>query len=297
MRNLHRELGVSPSKATQDLFVQTLKAEDVSAAPAEAPAHAAVKPLALVGRNPEWQRLLACWRRVTEGGTHFALILGEPGIGKTRLADELFQFCEGAPVGAAARARCYFAQGQLAYAPVAEWLRAEPLRSAQSQLPKSQLAELARVVPEILVDHPDIAAPQPLTQSWQRRHLHEALNAAFRKAPKPLLLLIDDLQWCDQDSFEWLHSLFRRSPMTHSGAGHGAAGRDGPRSSVGGAAPRAAQIRTIVRVPDCAAERGRDRGPGFPGCHEGMRCGISERHLSIDQRKSSVRCGERARDH
>ncbi len=209
MRNLQRELGVSPSKTTQDLFVQTLKAEDLSTSPAEAPAHALVKPLPLVGRNPEWQRLLACWRQVTEGGTHFALILGEPGIGKTRLAEELFQLCPGAPGGAAARARCYFAQGQLAYAPAAEWLRAEPLRSARNQLPKPQLAELARVLPEILVDHPDIAAPQPLTQSWQRRHLHEALNAAFRKAPKPLLLLIDDLQWCDQDSFEWLHSLFR----------------------------------------------------------------------------------------
>ena len=34
-------------------------------------------------------------------------------------------------------------------------------------------------------------------------------NPAFRKASKPLLLVIDDLQWCDRDSFEWLHSFFR----------------------------------------------------------------------------------------
>ena len=54
-----------------------------------------------------------------------------------------------------------------------------------------------------------LAQPQPLTESWQRLHLYEALNVAFSNAPKPLLLLIDDLQWCDQDSFEWLHSLFR----------------------------------------------------------------------------------------
>src|SRR5581483_6646947 len=48
-----------------------------------------------------------------------------------------------------------------------------------------------------------------LTESWERRHFYDALNAAFARAGKPLLLLIDDLQWCDPDTFEWLHSLFR----------------------------------------------------------------------------------------
>jgi predicted ATPase len=83
------------------------------------------------------------------------------------------------------------------------------MRVARAQLPKPQLVELARVLPEILLENPEIAPPQPLTESWQRLHLYEALNATFRKTPKPLLLLIDDLQWCDYDSFEWLHSLFR----------------------------------------------------------------------------------------
>ena len=39
--------------------------------------------------------------------------------------------------------------------------------------------------------------------------MYESLNAVFGKGQKPLLLLIDDLQWCDHDSFEWLHSFFR----------------------------------------------------------------------------------------
>jgi DNA-binding SARP family transcriptional activator/predicted ATPase len=209
MRNLQRELGISPGKATQDLFTQALKSEDLTSAPAELPPVAATLPLPMVGRKMELERLLGCWRMVTQGEAHLALILGEPGIGKSRLAEKLFQSCSGYPDCAGARARCYFAQGQLAYGPVAEWLRAEPLRSARARLAKPQLAELARVLPEILVEHPEIAPPQPLTESWQRRHFYEALNAAFRTAPKPLLLLIDDLQWCDHDSFEWLHSLFR----------------------------------------------------------------------------------------
>ena len=173
------------------------------------PPYAATKPPAIVGRKMEWERLLGCWQLVTQGAAHCALILGEPGIGKSRLAEELVDSCLRFPGHTAARARCYFAQGQLAYAPVAEWLRAEPIRSARVQLPKPQLAELARVLPEILVEDPEIAPPQPLTESWQRLHFYEALNATFRKASKPLLLFIDDLQWCDHDSFEWLHSLFR----------------------------------------------------------------------------------------
>ncbi|MGB6946175.1 MAG: BTAD domain-containing putative transcriptional regulator [Bryobacteraceae bacterium] len=216
MRTLQRELGISPSKATQDLFTQALKAEHLPAAPAELPPDATTTPLPMVGRAGEREGLVGCWRRVTQGETHFALILGEPGIGKSRLAEDLFQFCSTFQGAAAVRARCYFAQGQLAYGPVAEWLRGGPMPFVRTQLPRPQLAELARVLPEILMETPDIGAPQPLTESWQRRHFYEALNGAFHHGPKPLLLLIDDLQWCDQDSFEWLHSFFRSSTLSRT---------------------------------------------------------------------------------
>ena len=212
MRILSRELGISPGRATQDLFTQALKAEPVSAAPVELPPSAATAPLPMVGRTKEWEGLLECWRRATQGEMNFALIQGEAGIGKSRMAEVLYQVRAHNPDGAAARSRCYFAQGQLAYGPVAEWLRAEPMRQVRAHLPKPQLVELARVLPEILVENSEIAHPQPLTESWQRRHLYDALNAAFLKSPKPLLLLIDDLQWCDHDTFEWLHSFFRSDP-------------------------------------------------------------------------------------
>ena len=118
---------------------------------------------------------------VVRGETRLALILGEPGIGKSRLAEELHDWCARGD-GAVARARCYAAQGQLAYAPIAEWLRAEPLRAACAQMPQSQLAELARVLPEILAENPGIQRPGPLTESWERHHLYEALTAAFARA-------------------------------------------------------------------------------------------------------------------
>ncbi|HVW84812.1 MAG TPA: AAA family ATPase [Bryobacteraceae bacterium] len=211
MRVLRRELAVEPSAATRELFEHALKADLAATGPSEQPRAVSEAPMPLVGRRKEWNRLVEYWNVAATGGIHFASIAGEPGIGKSRLAEELYSWCRERKASAA-RARCYAAQGRLAHTPVAEWLRAEPLRSAWAQLPPYQVAELARVLPEILAKNPSIRKPPPLMENWERRHFHDALNAAFIRARKPLLLVIDDLQWCDQDSFEWLHSLFRADP-------------------------------------------------------------------------------------
>lgn len=206
MRILRRELAVEPDAVTRELFERILKSE-APAARVNAPVTAG-DAIPLIGRQAEFESLLQCWRQTAEGAVRMALVSGEPGIGKSRLAAELAEWCSrhGASV---ARARCYAAQGRLAYAPVAEWLRTEPLRVARSRLSKPQLAELSRVLPEILGEEAGLSRPQPLTESWERHHFFDALIAALGGAPKPLLLVIDDLQWCDPDSLEWLHVLFR----------------------------------------------------------------------------------------
>lgn len=209
MRVLRRELGVEPSAATREMFEKILKQESAPAAAAVGASSAtSAAPWPLVGRKFEWDRLIANWRLAEQGESRVALILGEPGIGKSRLAEELFEWC-GRNEGTAVRARCYAVQGQLAYAPIAECLRAEPMREACSQMAQAQLTELVRVLPEVLADHPAMARPQPLNASWERHYFYESLNAAFARAKKPLLLLIDDLQWCDQDTYEWLHAFLR----------------------------------------------------------------------------------------
>ncbi|MCU1260978.1 MAG: repeat:Bacterial transcriptional activator domain:Tetratricopeptide 4, partial [Bryobacterales bacterium] len=212
MRILRRELALEPGPGTKALFEQVLKSERLPEQSARA-GHGELPPAAapalpMIGRQNEWARLMECWRRAAQGGIHFAVILGEPGIGKSRLAEELSAWCS-TQRSTVAHARCYGAQGQLAYAPVAEWLRSKPARAACSKLPRTQLAELARVLPEILLESSDIPRPNPLSESWERHHFYESLNAAFAGIRKPLLLTIDDLQWCDQDSFEWLHAFFR----------------------------------------------------------------------------------------
>jgi tetratricopeptide (TPR) repeat protein len=219
-RVLRRELGVEPGPATIELFERILKAEPGTAGDlifgASAPKSVShlQKVRALIGRTTEWHQLSLAWQLAVEEGPRVAVISGEPGIGKTRLADELYQACvrQG---HAAARSRCYAGQGQVAYAPVAEWLRSDEIRAGWSSLKPQQVMELARLAPEIREQFPGLevlrAGPSPLAESWQRLHFYESLNAAVGNSRKPLLLYLDDMQWCDPDSFAWLNALLTSS--------------------------------------------------------------------------------------
>ena len=219
MRVLRREMGVEPGPATVELFERILKTERDRGASREwrpgSPAAKSVSELqkvrALIGRTREWHQLTSAWQSALEAGPRVAVISGEPGIGKTRLADELYQACvrQG---NAAARSRCYVGQGQVAYAPVAAWLRSDVVRAGWTGLRPEQMVEVARLVPEIREQFANVEQlgpghPSPLTESWQRLRFYESMSAAFGKSRKPLLLYLDDMQWCDPDSFEWLNTL------------------------------------------------------------------------------------------
>ncbi len=139
------------------------------------------------------------------------VLAGEAGIGKTRLAEELLRWALRQGV-IAAMAHCYPAEGMLAYAPVVSWLRADMLRPRLRQLNPSWLVELGRLDPELLMGRQDLPSPGSLSEAWQRQRLFEALARAVLAAQRPTLLLMDDLQWCDRDTLEWLHYLLRFDP-------------------------------------------------------------------------------------
>ena len=138
---------------------------------------------------------------------------GEAGIGKTRLAEELLDWTARQGI-ASARTRCYAAEGRLAYGPITELLRGSALRVALRRLDLQSRAELARVLPELLAEKPDLGDPPapPLAEGWQRRRLFDAMVRAVLAAPEPLLLLLDDLQWCDQETLEWISHLLHVVP-------------------------------------------------------------------------------------
>jgi hypothetical protein len=59
---------------------------------------------------------------------------------------------------------------------------------------------------------PQLARPEALTESEQRRRLFVALAHVLSAAGKQLLLMADDLQWCDAESLRFLHYLMRAEP-------------------------------------------------------------------------------------
>ena len=202
---LQRELGVEPGPEVQAAYARLLEMEIPASLRAQ-PAFPSTARERLVGRQREWHTLRTAWQAVTHGAAHFCLIQGEAGIGKTRLAEELLAWCERQGI-ATARTRSYAAAGSLAYTPVIEWLRSEPLQAALSTLDNIWLTEIARLLSELLVERPDLPRPEPLADRWQRQRLFEALARAFLADRRPKLLVIDDLQWCDGDTLEWLRYL------------------------------------------------------------------------------------------
>lgn len=194
---LRRELDVAPGPATRELYERLLNARAQPSAPPPAAA------IPLIGRTAEWAQLQQLWRDA-RSRPGLALITGETGIGKTRLAEALVEWVgrQGIP---ALAARCYAAGGELAYAPIAAWLRSGP----RPPLAAPWRRELARLLPELLVEQPDLPPPEPLTEKWQRTRLFEALAHAILAGQHSLLLFLDDLQWCDRDTLDWLAYLLQ----------------------------------------------------------------------------------------
>ena len=208
-RALAEELGVEPEEATRELHARLLRTD---ASPQAIQPPTTVVEYALVGRRLEWQAVRATWSSVAEAGAHMVCIGGEAGIGKTRLAEELLIDVQ-RQGHVTARARAYALEGRLAYAPLAEWLRTPPLQARLAIVDKVWLSEVARLLPELLIQYPDLPAPDPLTERWQQKRLFEALRYVFTAETRPLLLLLDDLQWCDAETLAFLQYLVETAPQ------------------------------------------------------------------------------------
>ena len=168
----------------------------------------------LVGRGSEWAQLLAAWQRASAGRPQLVVLSGEAGIGKTRLAEALLSEV-GRQGHATALARCYAVEGEVAYMPVRSWLRAEAIRPALATLDPVWLSEVARLIPDLLLERPELPPPAPLKEDWgagEQQRLREALARALLGTRSPLLLLLDDVQWCDRETLAWLHYLLRFDP-------------------------------------------------------------------------------------
>jgi predicted ATPase len=204
---LARELGVDPDPATHSVYEHILNLE----APQPVVSHVRdASPL--IGREHAWAQLQESWRQAVRGAAKFFLVAGEAGIGKTRLVEEMVEWARRQGI-AAAVSHCYASGGNLALAPVQEWLRTPLLRRASQTLEPFWASEVARLLPELLTERPQLAAPEPMTEAWQRQRLFEALSRLVLWRKEPLLLFIDDVQWSDRDTLEWVQHLLQANPQ------------------------------------------------------------------------------------
>jgi tetratricopeptide (TPR) repeat protein len=158
-----------------------------------------------VGRDQAWRELQSAWRSA-EHQPVFTLIKGEAGIGKTRLAEEFLHWAQRQGITGAIT-RSYHAEGELAYTPITALLREEPFSAKLSSLDNIWLAEITRLLPELRIDLPELPEPERLTESWKRQRLFEACSRVVLWGEQSLVLVVDDLQWVDQESISWLHYL------------------------------------------------------------------------------------------
>ncbi|GHO87484.1 BTAD domain-containing putative transcriptional regulator [Dictyobacter formicarum] len=208
---MERELGTEPGEATKALYESLLSSTSQTPQIFAKSGKVGGTIPPLLGRKAEWRQLQQAWHTATAGQPHVVILTGDAGIGKTRLTEEMKIWASRQGIMTAS-AYCYPASETLAYAPLTTWLRTDMLQTGFSTLDPTSLKEIARLVPEVLASHPQLSSPTAMTDGWQRQFFFAALARAILNVRQPLLLLLDDLQWCDTETLEWLHYLLRFSP-------------------------------------------------------------------------------------
>ncbi len=205
---LARELALDPDPATSRLLADLLEAPAVPAP--QLPTRSVVAAVDFVGRGTELDALTATMATAFAGALRAVLVVGEPGVGKSRLVAEAARSArrQGSVV---AVAHCYDIPGRLPLAPVAEWLSEPAVATATGSLGPDWAQEVERLVPTTgATGRP--TASRGLVDAWQRHRFFRGLAQAVRAVPRPVLLVLENLQWCDDETLDFLAFLAGSEP-------------------------------------------------------------------------------------
>jgi class 3 adenylate cyclase/tetratricopeptide (TPR) repeat protein len=165
-----------------------------------------------VDRTEEQERLRALWDRAQTGERQLAFVVGEPGIGKTRLAAQVALTTAAGGIVLYGRSD---EESLVPYQPFVEALRPYVLSLADTALQgelQAEAAHVARLMPE-LADR--LGAPigtgpseDPATERYR---LFEAMTAVLDHAvtAAPVLLVLDDVHWADKPTELLLRHIIR----------------------------------------------------------------------------------------
>ncbi len=203
-RALSEDLGLEPGRELRELQQAVLRQDP--ALDRVAVGGAAPEPAGgvFVGRDRELADLRTGLDEALAGRGGLFLLVGEPGIGKSRLTDELSRHAKGRGARVLV-GRCWEAGGAPAYWPWVQALRAY-VREADSKTLRAQLGagapDLAQILPELRELYPDLPEPPSLESEGARFRLFDSAATFLRNAAAadPLVLAFDDLHAADEPS-------------------------------------------------------------------------------------------------
>jgi len=202
-RLLTEELGLEPSQTLKELE-RAILAHDPALEPPEVAAPEDGTEGSFVGRERELGELVRGLEDALDGNGRMFLLSGEPGIGKSRLIEELTRRVRDRGVEVLV-GRCWEAGGAPAYWPWVQALRTYVERRDPQTL-RAELgwgaADLAQIIPELNDLYRDLPVPPTTDAEGSRFRLFEAVVSFLRAASrtKPLLLVLDDVHAADAPS-------------------------------------------------------------------------------------------------
>ena len=170
-----------------------------------------------IGRAPERDALHRLIDRTKSRQGQVALVCGEAGIGKSRLVAE-------AKISAAQRdfllleGQCFQTDSTFPYAPLLDLFRSYFARYVSTSLADTRhsfVSTLSRLLPDLALLFPDLAtfpAPPSVEPEEEKRQLFAAMtHFLMEQATRhPVLLVVEDVHWCDDLSLDFLLHLARR---------------------------------------------------------------------------------------
>ena len=150
-----------------------------------------------VGREPERGHLRRLWEGAVAGHGGLAVIAGEPGIGKTRLVEEVAAEAVSGGMRTVV-GHCEERRGSPPYLPFAEILEMAQRRLAAADFQMvlgDATSEMVRLLPGLRRSWPSLPLPLELPPEQERRYLFNNVTEVLERLAglAPLMLVVEDL--------------------------------------------------------------------------------------------------------